>query len=123
MMVSVFIVEDDVFITRLLEIFLKTSRFSVIGKARNGVEAVNSYKLMSTRPDVIIMDHRMPIKNGIEAVKEILEFDKQAKIIIVSADRNVENIAKSVGAIGFLEKPFTMENLVERINNVVSECV
>ena len=123
MMASVFIVEDDVFILRLYEIFLKSSKFSVIGKAKNGDEAVNSYKLMSRKPDLIIMDNRMPVKNGIEALKEILEIDKQAKIMIVSADRSIEKIAKSVGAVAFMEKPFSMKTLVENINNAIINCV
>ena len=123
MMGSVFIVEDDVFILRLYEIFLKSSKFSVIGKAKNGDEAVNSYKLMSRKPDLIIMDNRMPVKNGIEALKEILEIDKQAKIMIVSADRSIEKIAKSVGAVAFMEKPFSMKTLVENINNAIINCV
>ena len=123
MMASVFIVEDDVFILRIYEIFLRSSKFSVIGKAKNGDEAVNSYKLMSRKPDLIIMDNRMPVKNGIEALKEILEIDKQAKIMIVSADRSIEKIAKSVGAVAFMEKPFSMENLLENINNAITNCV
>ncbi len=123
MMASVFIVEDDVFILRLYEIFLRSSKFSVIGKAKNGDEAVTSYKLMSTKPDLIIMDNRMPVKSGIEALKEILEIDSQAKIMIVSADRSIEKIAKSVGAVAFMEKPFSLKILVENINNVITNCV
>ena len=122
-MKTVFLVEDDVCISNLYEIFLRLSGFSVIGKAQNGEEAVNSYKLMSTKPDLIIMDQSMPIKNGIDALKEILEIDKQAKIMIVSADRSIENIAKSIGAICFMEKPFSMEMLIENINNVIKDCV
>ena len=123
MMASIFIVEDDVFILRLYEIFLRSSKFSVIGKAKNGDEAVTSYKLMSTKPDLIIMDNRMPVKSGIEALKEILEIDRQAKIMIVSADRSIEKIAKSVGAVAFMEKPFSLKILVENINNVITNCV
>lgn len=123
MMGSVFIVEDDDFILRLYEIFLRSSKFSVIGKAKNGDEAVSSYKLMSTKPDLIIMDNRMPVKSGIEALKEILEIDSQAKIMIVSADRSIEKIAKSVGAVAFMEKPFSLKILVENINNVITNCV
>jgi two-component system chemotaxis response regulator CheY len=122
-MASIFIVEDDVFILRLYEIFLRSSKFSVIGKAKNGDEAVTSYKLMSTKPDLIIMDNRMPVKSGIEALKEILEIDSQAKIMIVSADRSIEKIAKSVGAVAFMEKPFSLKILVENINNVITNCV
>jgi len=121
-MKSVLIVDDNVTILKLYELFLRSSGFSIIDKAKNGDEAVNSYKLMSIKPDLIIMDHKMPIKNGIEALKEILAIDKQAKIIIMSADRRIEYIAKSVGAILFMEKPFLMETLLENINNILDIC-
>jgi two-component system chemotaxis response regulator CheY len=120
---SVFLVEDNVCILKLYDIFLRSSGFSVIGKAQNGEEAVNSYKLMSTKPDLIIMDYRMPVKNGIEALKEILEIERQAKIMIVSADRSIEKIAKSVGAVAFMRKPFSMKKLVENINITITNCV
>jgi len=122
-MMSVFLVEDNVCILKLYEIFLRSSGFSVIGKAQNGEEAVNSYKLMSTKPDLIIMDYRMPVKNGIEALKEILEIERQAKIMIISADRSIEKIAKSVGAVAFMRKPFSMKKLAENINITVNNCV
>lgn len=120
---SVFLVEDNVCILKLYEIFLRSSGFSVIGKAQNGEEAVISYKLMSTKPDLIIMDYRMPVKNGIEALKEILEIERQAKIMIISADRSIEKIAKSVGAVAFMRKPFSMKRLAENINITINNCV
>ncbi|GAG93561.1 unnamed protein product [marine sediment metagenome] len=123
MMMSVFLVEDNICILNLFDIFLRSSGYSVIGKAQNGEEAVISYKLMSTKPDLVIMDYHMPVKNGIEALKEILEIDRQAKIMIVSADRSIEKIAKSVGAVAFMEKPFSMEILIENINNTITNCV
>ena len=122
-MMSVFLVEDNVCILKLYEIFLRSSGFSVIGKAQNGEEAVISYKLMSTKPDLIIMDYRMPVKNGIEALKEILEIERQAKIMIISADRSIEKIAKSVGAVAFMRKPFSMKRLAENINITINNCV
>jgi two-component system chemotaxis response regulator CheY len=121
-MKSVFLVEDDVCILNLYEIFLKAIGFSVIGKAQNGDEAVNSYKLMSKKPDLIIMDHHMPIKNGIDALKEILKIDEQARVIMVSADRSLKNIAKSVGAMGFIEKPFSMIKFLANINTILGIC-
>jgi len=78
---------------------------------------------MSTKPDLIIMDYRMPVKNGIEALKEILEIERQAKIMIISADRSIEKIAKSVGAVAFMRKPFSMKRLAENINITVNNCV
>ena len=71
-----FLVEDELSILELYEMILSISGFEVIGTAKNGEEAVQMYKSFPKRPDVIIMDHRMPIKSGIEASKEILEILK-----------------------------------------------
>ncbi len=57
----------------------------------------------------------MPSKNGIEATREILKIDKNAKIIINSADRSIKNEALSAGAICFSEKLVPLEKMIENI--------
>lgn len=98
---------------------LKISGFSIINIATNGEEAVNMYKTFSEKPDIILMDHRMPIKNGKEASKEILQIDKSSKIIFASADHTIKESALALGAIGFIEKPFTMKSLIDNIQKAL----
>lgn len=105
---------------RLYEMILKTSGFNVIGKANNGDEAVQLYQRNSKSLDVILMDHRMPIKNGIEATKEILQYNNKTKIIFTSADKSIKKQALLSGAISFLEKPFSFADLVKEIEKVLS---
>jgi len=105
---------------RLYEMILKTSGFNVIGKANNGEEAVQLYETNSGNLDIILMDHRMPIKNGIEATKEILEYNNRTKIIFTSADKSIKKLALLTGAISFLEKPFSFADLVKEIEKVLS---
>ncbi len=62
----------------------------------------------------------MPIKNGIEATKEILNSNNHSKIIFASADNLVKEIALSIGAFQFIEKPFKIHELVEKIKYVLS---
>ncbi len=100
----------------LYEELLYAYGFEVLAVAKNGEEAVNKYKSFSIKPDIIIMDHRMPIKTGIEATEEILEIDKNAKIIFASADETVKQIALSIGALIFELKPFDNKTLIEDIN-------
>ena len=88
----------------------------VTAKAYDGEEAVSLFKNLSNKPDIILMDHRMPIKNGLETTKELLEIDPQSKIIFVSADYTVRNQAFEIGAIDFLEKPIDLDTLVSLIN-------
>lgn len=103
----------------MYETMLKISGFSIINTATNGEEAVNMYKSFSVKPDIILMDHRMPIKNGKEASKEILQIDKSSKIIFTSADQTIKESALALGAVSFIEKPFTMKSLIDNIQKAL----
>ena len=86
------------------------------GIAEDGEEAVKMFKSFRIKPKVILMDHRMPEKNGIKTSEEILSLDKKVKIIFVSADSSIKEEALSIGAFSFWEKPFTIEQLIYDIN-------
>ena len=93
--------------------------YKVIASAENGLDAVNMFKKFSEKPDVVLMDHRMPLKSGIEAAKEILELDNGTKIIFMSADNTVKEEALSNGAVSFKGKPFSLERLFDNIEKAV----
>lgn len=120
-MATIFIIEDDLALQKLYELMLKIKGFNVIGVANNGEIAVLMYESFTDKPDVILMDYRMPLKNGLEATKEILEIDKKrkSKVIFVSADKSIKEKAISMGAISFVKKPFSHERLVNEINNAL----
>ena len=118
-MTSVFIVEDELELQTLYEMMLKGFSYDVMGKASNGEEAVQMYKNFNNKPDIILMDHRMPIKTGIEASKEILEFDQSAKIIFTSADESVKETALSIGVFSFISKPFEIRKFKENIDKAL----
>lgn len=99
----------------LYNMLLEAYGFKVIGMAKNGEEAVEMYKTFNQKPDLIIMDHRMPIKSGIEASIEILQINRNAKIIFASADDSVKEYAQSIGALCFKSKPFSNEKLIKNI--------
>lgn len=61
----------------------------------------------------------MPKKNGIEASKEILELDKNVKIIFITADNSIIEEAYSIGAFGIKDKPFTIKELIDDINKAL----
>ena len=118
-MVKILIVDDDTAISFLYEKMIETIGFEVIGTANDGEEAVLLYKNFQNKPDIILMDHRMPKKNGIDATKEILEIDNYTKIIFTSADSSVKEEALSIGAVSFKEKPFSIEHLKDNILKAV----
>jgi DNA-binding response OmpR family regulator len=120
---SVLIVEDDVYLQKLYEMMLDTEGIKVIAKARNGREAIDIFKSLPNKPDIILMDHRMPIKNGIDATKELIKLNSNPKIIFISADNSVKNQALSIGAKSFIEKPFRIEQLHQEIKKIIETSI
>jgi len=88
--------------------------------AKNGREAVELYKTLQKKPELIIMDHRMPIKNGLDAMKEIIQYDNSAKVVFASGDKLIEREVRQEGAIDFLHKPFSNAHLIEKIKTLIS---
>ncbi|MFX0030065.1 MAG: response regulator [Candidatus Hermodarchaeota archaeon] len=119
-MVKIFIAEDDKDLQRLYELLLSMSGFQVLGFASNGNEAIEMFKNFKEKPDIVILDYRMPIKNGIDVLKAILEIDGNSRIIFASADRTIKEKVYLYGAVGFLDKPFTHKKLVTTLNNILN---
>lgn len=84
-----------------------------------GKDAIDNYKVSTEKPEVIIMDYRMPVMNGIDAMNEILNINGNTKIIFASADTTMREISLSEGAKGFLSKPFKIEELTNLIDKVI----
>ncbi len=120
---KIFIVDDDQSLQRLYGLILKEAGFEIIGTAINGKIAVEKYKEFTEKPDVILMDHRMPIMNGLNAMIEILELEKETNIVFASADINIKEKALSLGACAFLDKPFKMQNLITTIKNIFEKLI
>lgn len=89
--------------------------------ASDGEEAVRKYRDMKDKPVIIIMDQRMPVKDGVSATQEILNMDPAATIFFGSADLHIEKEALAAGAKGFLLKPFRIEELLEAIEETVAD--
>lgn len=91
-----------------------------MGVASDGEEAVQKYKEMAEKPVIIIMDQRMPVRDGVSATQEILRMDPGATIFFGSADLHIEKEAIAAGARGFLLKPFRIEELLAAIKEAVA---
>ena len=120
--INIFIIDDDVSILNLYSKFIEFLGHNIVDYANNGEEAIAKFQKFRIKPDLIIMDHHMPIKNGIESMKEILKIDKEAKIIIASGDSTIRETALLNGAVDFKEKPFDFKLFNSKIkNNVLFE--
>jgi DNA-binding NarL/FixJ family response regulator len=92
--------------------------FEVVGEAQNGREAVSLVKRL--RPAVVVMDMSMPLLNGLEATRQVLQAAPATKVIMLSAhvdDSYAEN-AKESGASGFLLKQNSVQNVCRAIREV-----
>ena len=117
-MKSVLIVDDDNGIIETLQYLLLNEGYDVVS-ARNGLDAINQYK--QDKPDIVLMDIKMPIMNGFNAFFIIKEFDKEAKIVLTSSyaiDNEEYQHAKKLGLVGLLSKPFTIEKIVKMIDKL-----
>lgn len=83
----------------------------LVGLAKNGVEAIRLAK--ATKPHLVTMDLTMPEMDGVEAIQAIIAMDPSVSILVVSAlaDKSTAIQALRMGAKGFLNKPFTDEEL------------
>ena len=102
----VLIVDDGAFMRVLIKGMLTKNGYEVIGEAEDGNFAVEKYKQLS--PDLVTMDITMPNKDGITALKEIMEYDPDANVVIVSAMGQEQYVKEAIisGAKGFVVKPF-----------------
>lgn len=109
------IVEDETDLAELYTEIVELQGHTVIAVAANGDDAVREFVAQRGAVDLIIMDHRMPGKTGLEAAREILATGVPVKLILASADPGVEEKASKLGPIRFLKKPFTIDRLIETI--------
>jgi len=118
---QIFLVDDEEFIIELYRDLLEAKGHTVIGVASDGDEAVRKYKDFGKKTVIVIMDQRMPVKDGVTATEEILRLNPEAKILFGSADLQIKGDAMKAGAKDFLLKPFRIEELLAAIEEIDSE--
>lgn len=116
--VSILLAEDDINLGHLLKTFLKSKSFDVI-LAENGKIAFEQFN--SNRFDFCIFDIMMPEMDGLTLAKEIREIDKKVPILFLTAKSMKEDKLEgfAIGADDYLTKPFSMEELLARINAII----
>ncbi|RZN35680.1 MAG: response regulator [Methanosarcinales archaeon] len=112
MMTTILIADDEPALHELYSAFLTMNGHNIVANAYDGNEAVKIFGSMNTPPEIVIMDHRMPNKNGIEATKELREINSDVKIILASADDLIKDSALEAGACRFMLKPFNVMDLL-----------
>lgn len=113
----VLIVDDSLFVTKQIGQILTSEGFEVVGTASNGQEGVDSYKELYPNVDLVTMDITMPKMDGVTALEKIMEFDKNARVIMISALGKQDLVKKSLmlGARNYIVKPLDRKKVLERI--------
>jgi two-component system chemotaxis response regulator CheY len=112
----VLIVDDDPDILQTLGLCLSTEGYRVL-MAANGEEALEVLK--SERPDVILLDLMMPVMDGWQFVAEMdARGQRGAPLLILSADRAVQGHAGNLKASGHLAKPFDLDELLTKVQQL-----
>lgn len=112
----ILIVDDDIPLLENTAYMIETLGHEVV-TARDGIEAVDVYK--SANPSLTFMDVKMPKQDGFDAFFKIKEFDKDAKVVLITAyhvDEKKHLKAQSLSLLETIEKPYDIEKLEETIN-------
>ncbi|GMO35501.1 MAG: response regulator [Termitinemataceae bacterium] len=118
----VLVVDDSMFIAKQLGQILTSEGFEVADTAGDGAQGFEKYKAMHPNIDLVTMDITMPVMDGVSALEKILEFDKEAKIIMVSALGKEDVVKKCLllGAKSYIVKPLDRKKVLERVTSILN---
>ena len=118
---TVVIVDDSGMSRKMLRTILEDAGFAVVGEASDGMEGVLAYKQLS--PDVITLDITMPNMDGTEALRQIKDYDEDAKAVMITAAGQQNKVieALKIGAEKFITKPFDKDEVVRAVEELVEK--
>ena len=114
-MARVLVVDDAAFMRKMVSDALAKGGHEVIGQAGNGVEALERFREL--RPDLMTLDITMPEKDGLATLKDLMELDPSAKVIMCSALGQESKVLESIklGAKDFVVKPFQPDRVIDAV--------
>ncbi|MHA1127010.1 MAG: response regulator [Candidatus Heimdallarchaeota archaeon] len=114
--IKIMIVEDDPLIRQLYETVLKKKGYDVVAVASDGAQAVTMYHDLDDKPDLIILDFRMPKMNGLQVSQEILAENATTEILMISGDPTFDRKAVISRGINFMQKPVEINEIIKEIS-------
>ena len=117
-MKRVMVVDDAMFMRASLKMMLEKNGYEIAAEAENGAIAVQKYK--EIKPDFVTMDITMPEMDGLQALKQIRQFDADAKVVIVSAMGQEPVVKEAIlsGAKSFIVKPFKEDFVLKTLSSL-----
>ena len=119
----VLIVDDSMFIAKQLGQIFTSEGFEVAATAGDGAQGLEKYKELHPNLDLVTMDITMPVMDGVTALEKILEFDKSANVIMVSALGKEDVVKKCLlmGSKSYIVKPLDRKKVLERVVSVLKK--
>lgn len=116
---AVLIVDDADFMRDILREIVQDLGWNVAGEAADGAQAVALYR--QQRPDLVLLDITMPGMDGNEALKAILAFDPEARVVMITALGQKEQVLAAIklGARDFVIKPFDTERVAATLTRLL----
>ena len=116
---NILICDDAAFMRMMIKDILTKNGYYIVGEAENGTNGVTKYTEL--KPDLVMMDITMPDMSGIEALKKIIKYDPNAKVIMCSAMGQQAMVLDAIqaGAKDFIVKPFQEKRVLEAISKIV----
>ena len=113
------VVDDAIFMRTVLKKMLTDANFTVVGEAGNGLQAIEMAQQL--QPDIVTLDITMPEMDGIQAVREIIKINPNAKVIMCSAMGQQSMVIESIqaGARDFIVKPFQNDKVIDTLAKFV----
>ena len=117
---KVLLIDDSIFVVKQLTQILQSEKFEIVGTANDGEQGFDRYKELFPKIDIVTMDITMPKMDGITTLEKIIEFDKNARIIMISALGKEDLVKKALmtGAKNYIVKPLDREKVLSRIESV-----
>jgi len=114
---KVLVVDDSMFVTKQISQILSSEGFDIVGTANDGQEGLEKYKELYPNVDLVTMDITMPKMDGVTSLEKIIEFDKNARVIMISALGKQDLVKKSLllGAKNYIVKPLDRNKVLERV--------
>jgi two-component system chemotaxis response regulator CheY len=111
--------DDAIFMRTMISDILTQAGYEVVGEAETGTQAVEKYKQL--KPDLVTMDIVMPDMGGIDAVREIVQGDPGARVLMCSAMGQQALVVEAIqaGAKDFVVKPFQPSRVLEAVQRVL----
>jgi two-component system chemotaxis response regulator CheY len=120
-MARILVADDASFMRMMIREIVENEGYEIVGEASDGIQAVEMYREL--HPDIVTMDIVMPRRSGIDAVREIVELEPSACIVMCSALGQESLVSESLqaGARNFIVKPFKPESVLTTLREALEK--